>query len=55
MSKRQEVVCLGCGIVRIAEINARESEKECHVTTKYICKVCGCPYVETKGQALEIK
>lgn len=55
MSKRQEVVCVGCGIVRIDEIDARESERDCHITTKQVCKACGCPYVETKGQALEEK
>ncbi len=53
MGDRREVVCIGCGIIRIAEIDARETEKECHMTTKFVCPACSCPYVETKGQALE--
>ncbi len=53
MKIKQEVVCIGCGIIRIDEIEARESETECHMTTKLPCRACGCPFVETRGQALE--
>lgn len=48
---RTELVCAGCGIMRIGEIDANTSEKECHATAKYACRVCGCPYVETRDEA----
>jgi len=53
MAKRQEVVCLGCGIVRYDKIDAGETEKDGHLTAKHTCRACGCPYVETRGQAME--
>jgi len=50
-----EVVCRGCGIVRIAVIDQTETEKECVLTTKFPCKACGCPYVELKEELLKEK
>lgn len=53
MGNRQELVCIGCGIIRIGTIDSRATEKECHITANFVCQACGCPYVETRGKALE--
>lgn len=53
MTKKREVVCYGCGIIRIAEIDNDQTEKEGHVTARHTCQACSCPFVETKEQALK--
>ena len=44
------VVCQSCRLIRIGEIDATESEQECHSTAKDECPVCKCPYAyKVKG------
>ena len=42
----EKVYCIKCGVLRMDEVNARESEKECQITTEKVCPVCSCPYVK---------
>ena len=42
----KEVYCINCGVMRIDEPDPILTEQECKKTTKKVCPVCSCPYVE---------
>ena len=38
-----EICCTNCGVVRVDEIDIKETQKRQQGITKRICPVCSCP------------
>lgn len=38
------IVCLGCNLIRMGEIDTIESERNCHSTARDSCPSCSCPF-----------